>query len=90
MIAKVGGGSLLEVVGQDDGCITGGAVVDGEFGSGKVRRHCRIGLVQRSGGNAVLLFCMTAQTAGEAYSIDGGILWWRWRQKRKLVQMRSK
>ena len=52
-------------------------MVGGEFGSGKVRRHFRIGLVQRSGGNAVILFCMTAQTAGEAYSIDGGILWWR-------------
>ena len=68
MIAKVGGGSLLEAAGRDYGCVPGGAVVGGEVSSGGVCRHHCISLVLRSGGDTVICFFMPAQTEG------GGVL----------------
>ena len=55
-------------------------MVDKEVGRGGVCRHCHITLVQRSGDDAVRLFCMTTQTKGTEYSVvGGGVLcrWWR-------------
>ena len=52
------------MTGQDDGCIPGGAVVGGEVSSGGVRLPRCIGLVLRSGGDAVICFCMPARTEG--------------------------
>ena len=42
----------------EDGCVPGGAVVVREVNSGGVRRHCHIGLIQRSGEDEVICFCM--------------------------------
>ena len=41
-----------------DGCVPGGAVVGGEVRIGGVRHHRHTGLVRRSGGDAVICFCM--------------------------------
>ena len=38
----------------EDECVPRDAVVGREVGSGGLRRHCHIGLVQRSGGDAVI------------------------------------
>ena len=63
--------SLLEAVGQDDGCVTRGAVVGGEVGRGGLCCHSRIGLVWKSVGDTVVCFCMPAQTKGAEYSVGG-------------------
>ena len=49
-----GGGGGLEVVGCDDGCVPGGAVIGREVGSGGVSHRCPIVLVRSLGGNAVV------------------------------------
>ena len=56
MISEVGGGggSLLDVISFDDGCVPGGAVVGGEVQSGGVCSHCLIGLFLRLGGDTVI------------------------------------
>ena len=53
--------------------------------------HC-IGLVWRSGGDAVIYFLITSQTEGAAYSVsDGSLCWLRWRrQKVKLARIVGK
>ena len=63
----------------EGGCVPGDAVVDGEVGSGRVRRNFGIGLVWRSGGDAVICFRMPDQTKGASSSVVGGgvICWWR-------------
>ena len=59
----------------ENGCVPGGAVVGGDVGSGGVRYNFHIGLVRRSGGDAVICFYMTARTEGTAYSAVGkGVL----------------
>ena len=82
MIAKVGGGgSLLEAAGRDDGCVPRGVVGVGEVISGEVHCHRCIVLVRSLGGDAVICFCMPAQTEG------GGLLcWWR----RTMVEAEAK
>ena len=90
MIAKVGeGGSLLQALGHDDGCVPRGVVSGGDVNSVVVRRCYYIGRVQRSGGNAVICFCIPAQTKGAAYSVGGGALCcFRWRRRKgKFVQI---
>ena len=54
-------------------------MVGREVVSGGVRRHFHIGLVQRSGGDAVICFRMPARTEGTAYSVVGGGVLCRWR-----------
>ena len=74
----------------EDGCVPGGAVVGREVGSGGIRCNIHIGIVRRSGGEAVICFCMPARTKGTAYSvIGGGALYRRRRQslKGKLAQI---
>ena len=72
MISEVRGGDLLEATGRDDGCVPGGAVVGVAVGSSRVHRNSRIGLAQRSGGDAAVYFRMPYQTKGMAYSVVGG------------------
>ena len=77
----------------EDGCVPGGAVIGREISSGRVCHHHHIGIVRRSGGNAVTCFRMPAQTKGTAYSVVGvGILcrWRRQSRKGKLPQIASK
>ena len=62
----------------EDGYIPVGAVVGGEVFSGGVRFHCHIGPGRRSGGDAVVCFCMPAQTKGTEYFVVGGELICRW------------
>ena len=63
----------------EDRCVPGGAVVGGEVRISGVRRHRHVDLIRRSGGDAVILFCMAAQTEETAYSVVGGgvLCWWR-------------
>ena len=72
LLPKSGGGGVLGALGQEYGCVPGGAVVGGEVGSGGIHCHSRIGLVRRSEGNAVICFRMTSQTKGAEYSVCGG------------------
>ena len=74
----------MEAVGREYGYVPGRVTVGGEVGSNGVRHpHCS-DLVQRSGGDTVIWFCMPAQTWGEgAYSVGGGVLWRRRRRKEK-------
>ena len=59
-------------------------MVDGEVGSVRVCPiHC-IGLFRRSGGDAVICFCMHDKTKGDVYSISGGALCWLWGRRRKV------
>ena len=44
-------------------------MIGGEVGSGRVCCHSHINLVQRSGGDVVILFCMPSQTKGVAYCV---------------------
>ena len=74
----------------EDGCVPGGAVVGKEVRSGGICCYCHIGLVQWSGGNAVICFCMPARTEGETHSIVGEGVLYRWRRRRRkgeLVQI---
>ena len=61
-------------------CIPRGTVVGGEVVSGRVCRHCHIGLVLQSGGDAVICFSIPARTKGTTYSIVGGGLIFQWRR----------
>ena len=49
----------------EDGCVPGGVVVSGEVGSGGVRCHHHIRLVQRSGGYAVIAFACQPKPRGQ-------------------------
>ena len=88
MIAIIGGGgTLLEAAEQDDGCVPTGAVVGKEVSSSRISHPCRIGIVWRSGGDAVICFCMPARTQGggrtlsvAAYSGGGGDEKGSWRK----------
>ena len=62
----------------EDRCAPRGAVVGGEVDSGRVHCHSHIGLVCKSGGDAVICFCIPTRTKGTAYSsVGGGVLcWW--------------
>ena len=44
----------------EDVCVPVVTVVGGEVESGRLHRHCRIGLVWQSGSDAVICFCMPA------------------------------
>ena len=77
----------------EDGCVPGGAVIGKEISSGRVCHHHHIGIVWRSGGNAVTCFRMPARTEGTAYSVVGGGVLCQWRRqsrKGKLPQIESK
>ena len=79
-VSAEGAVAVVEVaLEEEDGCVPRGLVVCGEVGSGRVRHHHHINLVQRTGGNAVICLRMPAQTKGAEYSVvGGGILcqWW--------------
>ena len=59
-----GEGHLLEVAVQDDICFPVVALVGREVGSSRVPCTCCIVLVKRSGGDAVISFCMPSQNQG--------------------------
>ena len=69
----------VAAVEEEDGCVPGSAVVGREVGSSRVRWHSN-GLVWRSGGIAVICFCMPDQTEGTAYYVVGGGLLCQWRR----------
>ena len=74
----------------EDGCVPGGAVVDREVGSGGVRHHIHIVLFWKSGGDAVICFCMLAQNKGTAYFAVGGGVLCRWQRTLSVAELEAK
>ena len=64
----------------------------GEVSSDKVCCRCCISIVQRSGGDAFICFCMSGQTKRVVYSVGGDILCWLrwWSKKGELSKVVSK
>ena len=58
-------------------------MVGGMFNIGEVHRRRLIGLVRRLGGDAVICFCIPAQTEG------GGVLY-RWRHTLSVTEVEAK
>ena len=56
---------------RDDGCVFVGAVLDREFGSGRVRYNIHIRFVCRLEGDAAIRFCMPDQSKGASYYVGG-------------------